>query len=188
MDADSPGSPPAPRVHSVRRAVSKSATLSRRKALRWLSRAAVGLGVAGCGSIFADDRSRFGWEAAATIPPGPYRAQIWQPPGQYTAPIFVLVLVKPGLAPARIIEPYAVADLGEVSPATVVANLHARYPGLLPNGVEVEPLVAGREEIGYVIRTQNIDVYAYLDRSLGQYSVKLSGVGKYRRKGGGAGR
>ena len=96
--------------------------------------------------------------------------------------------MKAGRAPARIIEPYAVEDLGEVTPATVVADLHGRYPGLLPNGVEVEPLVAGDEDIGYIIRTQNIVVYAYLDRSLGQYSVKLSGVGKYRRKGGGAGR
>jgi hypothetical protein len=168
--------------------MSKPSTLSRREALSWISRAAVGLGVAGCGSIFADDRSRFGWEAAATIPPGPYRAQIWQPPGQHTAPIFVVVLVNPGVAPVRIIEPYEVVDLGEVSPATVVANLHARYPGLLPNGVEVEALVAGKEEIGHIIRTQNIIVYAYLDRSLAEYSVKLSGVGKYRRKGGGTGR
>jgi len=168
--------------------VSKSATLSRREALRWLSRAAVGLGVTGCASMLADDRSRFGWDAAAAIPPGPYRTQIWRPPGQHTAPIFVVVLVKAGRAPARIIEPYAVEDLGEVTPATVVADLHGRYPGLLPNGVEVEPLVAGDEDIGYIIRTQNIVVYAYLDRSLGQYSVKLSGVGKYRRKGGGTGR
>src|SRR5207237_6152006 len=70
----------------VRWAVSTFATLSRREALRWVSRALVGLGVAGCASMSADNRRRFGWDAAAAIPPGPYRTQIWQPPGQRTAP------------------------------------------------------------------------------------------------------
>ena len=138
--------------------------------------------------MIEDARRRYGWQAAASIPPGPYRTQIWQPPGQQTAPIFVVVLVKAGVLPVRILEPYSVDDRGAVEPATVIADLRARYPGLLPDWVEVEPLVAGGEAVGYVIRTQHIDVYAYLDRSLGRYSVRLSGVGKYRRKGGGAGR
>ncbi len=167
--------------------MSKAAVLSRREALGWVARAGVGVWVAGCAGMSEDTR-RYGWEAAAAIPPGPYRTQIWQPPGQHTAPIFVVVLAKPSVAPVRILEPYAVEDLGEVRPATVIADLRARYPGLLPNGVEVEPLVAGGDAIGYVIRTRNIDVYADLDRSLGRYSVRLGGVGKYRRKGGGGGR
>jgi len=90
--------------------------------------------------------------------------------------------------PARILEPYSVKDLGEMPPATVLAELRARYPGLLPNGVEVEPLVAAGDVIGYVVRTRNIIVYAYLDRSLGEYSIRLSGVGKYQQTGGGSGR
>jgi len=168
--------------------MSNAVVMSRREALGWVARAAGGVWVAGCASMTADEGRRFGWEAAAAIPPGPYRTQIWQPPGQHTEPIFVVVLAKPGAAPARILEPYSVQDLGEMPPATVVAELRARYPGLLPNGVEVEPLVAAGDVIGYVVRTRNIVVYAYLDRSLGQYSVRLSGVGKYQQKGGGSGR
>lgn len=168
--------------------MSNAVVMSRREALGWVACAAGGVWVAGCAPMIADEGRRFGWEAAAAIPPGPYRTQIWQPPGQHTAPIFVVVLVKPRAAPVRILEPYSVEDLGEVRPAAVVAELQVRYPGLLPNGVEVEPLVAAGDAIGYVVRTRNIIVYAHLDRSLGQYSIRLSGAGKYQQKGGGSGR
>ncbi len=161
---------------------SKVAVLSRRETLQWAARGAVWVGVAGCASIIDDARRRYGWEAAAAIPPGPYRTQIWKPPEQTTAPIFVVVLVKPSVAPARILEPYTVEDRGEVQPAPVIADLRARYPGLLPSAVEVEPLVVDGVEIGYVIRTRNINVYADLDRSLGQYRIRLGALGRYRLK------
>ena len=181
------GREPVPRAGEAR-AMNIAAVLSRREALACVARAAVAAGVAGCASITGNSPRRYGWEAAAALPPGPYRAQIWRPPGPYTAPIFVVVLVRPGLAPPRILESDGVVDRGEVQPATIVADLRARYPALLPGDVEVEPLAAGGDAIGYVIRTRNIDVYAYLAPSLGLYWVKLSGVGKYRRKGGGGGR
>lgn len=165
-----------------------AAVLSRREALGCLAHAAVAAGVAGCASMTEDSGRRYGWEAAAALPPGPYRAQIWQPPGPYTDPVFVVVLVRPGVAPVRILESDGVVDRGEVQPATIVADLRARYPGLLPGDVQVESLAVGGEAIGYVIRTRNIDVYAYFYKSLGQYWVKLSGDGKYKRKRGGAGR
>ena len=162
--------------------------LSRREALGCVARAAIAAGIAGCAPMAGDSARRYGWEAAAALPPGPYRAQIWQPPGPYTDAVFVVVLVRPGVAPVRILESDGVWDRGEVETATIVADLRARYPGLLPGNVVIEPLAAGGDAIGYVVRTHNIDVYAYFYPLLRQYWVKLSGDGKYRRKRGGSGR
>jgi hypothetical protein len=159
----------------------EAAVPSRREALGRVLRAAVGVWGAGCARM-VEDRPRYGWEAAASaIPPGRYRTQIWQPPGQTTAPIFVAVLAKPGVA-TRIVEPYSVEDFGEVSPARVIDELRARSAGLLPSGVEVEPLVVGGETIGYVIRTRNIDVYVDREGPAGRYSVRLGGAGRYPLK------
>jgi hypothetical protein len=159
--------------------VIRAGGLSRREALGWMVRAAVGLGGAGCARVVGDRLRQGGWQAAeAAIPPGAYRTQIWQPPGQTTAPIFVAVLVKPSVAAARIHEPYSVEDYGEVSPAKVIDELRTRYPGLLPNGLEVEPLVPAGETIGWVLRTRNIDVHVDRERSPGHFSIRLGGGGK----------
>ena len=158
--------------------------VSRREAMGWLARTALGLAFAACGSTVMDARRRYGWEAAKDIPPDQYRTQVWYPPGPRSSPVFVAVLVKPDAPRTRIFEPYTVEDLGTIPPATLVADLRARYPGMLPNDVEVESLQAGKDALGYVIRTRGINVYADLDRS-GQYAVRLGGQGKYPKRGGG---
>jgi len=141
MDADSPGSPPA--LGTPGRKGVSSRTLSRPSAPVAVSRRRRARG-RGCGSIFADDRSRSGGKRRPRIPRLP-RADL-ELRDIYRA-IFVLVLVKPVLAPARIIEPYAVAASRGV--AATSSPTSRPLSGLLPNGVEVE-LGRGQKRSDYV--------------------------------------
>ena len=139
--------------------------------------------LAGCATGAGPER---GWDAVGRIPPGRYVVQTWEPVGGRTTPIFVILLTKAGDRPARIFEPYGVTAQGEVTDlAEVVAGYKQRYPALLPGDVEVQPVTADGTTIGSVIRTRGIDVYTYHDRATGDYSVRLSGFGKWPKRGGG---
>lgn len=138
---------------------------------------------AGCATGSGPDR---GWDAVDRIPPGRYVVQTWEPIGGHTTPIFVIVLTRAGEPPVRIFEPYGVSTQGEVTRVgDVVAGYKQRYPALLASDVEVEPLTVDSTTIGHVIRTRRIDVYVYHDRASGDYSVRLNGLGKYPKRGGG---
>jgi len=157
----------------------------RREFFRWAGLAALGAGLPGCAAMLADARRRYGWDAFAALGPGPYRVQIWEPIGAHTTPIFVVVLLA-GDARGSIVEPYGVTDRGDVPDAGGIAReLRERYPTLRPGDVEVEPLEVAGATIGYVVTTRNIRVYTDFDRSAGRYSIRLSGLGKWPRRGGG---
>jgi hypothetical protein len=159
--------------------------VSRREFLWWAGLAALGAGFSGCASMRADAGRRYGWDAVAALGPGPYHAQIWEPIGGHTTPIFVVVLLT-GDARGSIVEPYGVTDRGDVPDASGIAReLRERYPTLGPGDVEVEPLEVAGATIGYVVTTRNIRVYTDFDRSAGRYSIRLSGLGKWPKRGGG---
>jgi len=139
--------------------------------------------LAGCATGAGPDR---GWDAVDRIPPGRYVVQTWEPIGGHTTPIFVILVTRAGERPTRILEPYGVTTLGEITNlGDVVAGYERRYPALLPSDVRVDPLTVDGGAIGYVIRTRAIDVYAYHDRASGDFSVRLGGTGKYPKRGGG---
>ena len=157
----------------------------RREFLRWAGLAALGAALPGCAAMLAGARRRYGWDAVAGLGPGPFRVQIWEPIGAHTTPIFVVVLLT-GDARGSIVEPYGVTDRGDVPDAGGVAReLRERHPALGPGDVEVEPLEVAGATIGYVVTTRNIRVYTDFDRSAGRYSIRLSGLGKWPRRGGG---
>jgi hypothetical protein len=91
------------------------------------------------------------------VPEGSYRVQLWTPCSSSDCG-FLYILNTPAAPRARIYDSFNITDLGELSPASIVSDVTARYATALKNGdLAVEPITNRTGKVlGYLVRNGDV--------------------------------